>query len=327
MLSPSRYFCGSLALVAVLLSYASSSLAAAGALSRPNIVVILVDDMGFSDIGCYGSEIPTPNLDGLAAGGLRFTQFYNTGRCCPTRASLMTGLYSHQAGMGHMTEDRGEDGYRGDLNEHCVTIAEVLGTAGYRTAMAGKWHVTKFVKPRNESQKYNWPLQRGFEHYFGIIQGAADYFYPKPLTSDNQIIQPSAGFYTTDAFVDNAIRFVDEGDKAKPFFLYLAFNAPHYPLQAPQDEIAQYRGKYKIGWDRLRQQRYARQIEPGHHRQGVGAVAFAAGRQGVGPRPICRAGPLRPHHGHLRRGRCAHGPRRGPARCRPARAQTSSTTP
>ena len=127
---------------------------------RPNIVVILVDDMGFSDIGCYGSEIPTPNLDKLAAGGLRFTQFYNTGRCCPTRASLLTGLYPHQASVGHMTQDLGEDGYRGDLNDRCVTIAEVLRSAGYRTAMTGKWHVTKFVTPRDEAKKYNWPLQR-----------------------------------------------------------------------------------------------------------------------------------------------------------------------
>jgi arylsulfatase A-like enzyme len=262
MLSPIRYICGSLALAAVMLVCASGLLAADAA-PRPNIVVILVDDMGFSDIGCYGSEILTPNLDKLAADGLRFTQFYNTGRCCPTRASLMTGLYSHQAGMGHMTADRGEDGYRGDLNDRCVTIAQVLRAAGYRTAMAGKWHVTKVVNPSKETQKYNWPLQRGFEHYFGIIQGAADYFQPNPLTRDNQIIQPGAGFYTTDAFVDNAIRFVDEGDQAKPFFLYLAFNAPHYPLQAPQEEITQYRGKYKIGWDRLRQQRYARQLDLG----------------------------------------------------------------
>jgi arylsulfatase len=230
---------------------------------RPNIVVILVDDMGFSDIGCYGSEIPTPNLDKLAATGLRFTQFYNTGRCCPTRASLMTGLYSHQAGVGHMTQDRGEDGYRGDLNDRCVTIAQVLQTAGYRTAMTGKWHVTKFVKPADDSQKFNWPLQRGFEHYLGIIQGGADYFRPSPLTRENEPIQPGDGFYTTDAFVDNAIRFIDVGDHAKPFFQYIAFNAPHFPLMAPQDEIAKFRGRYKVGWDKLRQSRYARQIELG----------------------------------------------------------------
>ena len=236
---------------------------AADAPPRPNIVVILVNDMGFSDIGCYGSEIPTPNLDKLAAGGLRFTQFYNTGRCCPTRASLLTGLYSHQAGVGHMTEDRGEDGYRGDLNDRCVTIAEVLRSAGYRTAMAGKWHVTKFVESRDEAKKFNWPRQRGFDHYFGIIQGGADYFRPNPLTLQNENVRPGDGFYTTDAFVDRAIQFVGQGDKTKPFFLYLAFNAPHFPLMAPAEEIAKFRGKYKIGWDALRQQRHARQIELG----------------------------------------------------------------
>ncbi|HEX4147302.1 MAG TPA: sulfatase-like hydrolase/transferase [Pirellulales bacterium] len=144
----------------------------------PNVVVILVDDMGFSDIGCYGGEIPTPNLDQLASGGLRFTQFYNTARCCPTRASLLTGLWSHQTGVGHMTDDLGEDGYRGDLNDHCLTIAEVLRPVGYRTAMTGKWHVTKFVKPADDSCKHNWPRQRGFDHYFGIIQGARIIFVP-----------------------------------------------------------------------------------------------------------------------------------------------------
>ena len=230
---------------------------------RPNIVVILVDDMGFSDIGCYGSEIPTPNLDKLAAGGLRFTQFYNTGRCCPTRASLLTGLYPHQAGVGHMTEDRGEDGYRGDLNDRCVTIAEVLRSAGYRTAMTGKWHVTKFVEPRDKAKKYNWPLQRGFDHYFGIIQGGADYFRPKPLTLENEIVPPGDGFYTTDAFVDRALQFIGQGETRRPFFLYLAFNAPHFPLMAPAEEIARFRGKYEIGWDTLRQRRHARQIKLG----------------------------------------------------------------
>jgi arylsulfatase A-like enzyme len=252
-------------LAAICLSNAAvANLAQAGAADkRPNIVVLLVDDMGFSDIGCYGSEIPTPNLDKLASTGLRFTQFYNTGRCCPTRAALLTGLYSHQAGMGHMTNDRGQDGYRGDLNKHCVTIAEVLRPAGYRTLMTGKWHVTKSVKPADEAKKFNWPLQRGFDRYFGIIQGGADYFRPDPLTRDNQIVQPDKDFYTTDAFVDNAVKFIDAGDRAKPFFLYVAFNAPHFPLMAPQEEIAKFRGKYKIGWDELRKQRYARQIELG----------------------------------------------------------------
>jgi len=237
---------------------------AASAGQRPNIAVILVDDMGFSDLGCYGGEIPTPNLDKLAAGGLRFTQFYNTGRCCPTRAALLTGLYSHQAGVGHMVTDRKQPGYEGNLNDRCVTLAEVMRGAGYRTAMAGKWHVTRYTEPASEAEKANWPRQRGFDHYFGVIKGTANYFRPDSLTRENEHIQPPMdGFYTTDAFVDNALKFIDEGDKTKPFFLYLAFNAPHFPLMAPADEIAKFRGKYKVGWDRLREQRHARQIELG----------------------------------------------------------------
>ncbi len=251
-------------LAAALFIIGSGRMAAADVPRRPNIAVILVDDMGFSDIGCYGSEIPTPNLDKLAAGGLRFTQFYNTGRCCPTRASLLTGLYSHQAGVGHMVTDRKQPGYQGNLNDRCVTIAEVLRSAGYRTAMAGKWHVTRFVQATNETEKMNWPRQRGFDHYFGVIQGTANYFRPKPLTRENEIIEaPADGFYTTDAFVDNALQFLDAGDKSKPLFLYLAFNAPHFPLMAPADEIAKFRGKYKVGWDKLRERRRARQIELG----------------------------------------------------------------
>jgi arylsulfatase len=137
--------------------------------ARPNIILIMADDMGWSDLGCYGSEIETPNLDALASGGVRFTQFYNTARCCPTRATLLTGLYAHQAGIGHMMDDRGLDAYRGDLNRRCVTIAEVLRTAGYRTYMSGKWHVTKKINPNGESEKHNWPLQRGFDRFYGTI--------------------------------------------------------------------------------------------------------------------------------------------------------------
>lgn len=251
-----------LAILILALGACGASAATAG--QRPNVAVILVDDMGFSDLGCYGSEIPTPNLDKLAARGLRFTQFYNTGRCCPTRAALLTGLYSHQAGVGHMVTDRNQPGYEGNLNDRCVTIAEVLRGAGYRTAMAGKWHVTRYTEPASEAEKANWPRQRGFDHYFGVIKGTANYFRPDSLTRENEHIQPPAdGFYTTDAFVDNALKFIDDGDKAKPFFLYLAFNAPHFPLMAPADEIAKFRGKYKIGWDKLRAQRHARQIELG----------------------------------------------------------------
>ena len=251
-------------LYCILVLLSGTSFAAAPA-TKPNIVVILVDDMGFSDLGCYGSEIQTPNLDKLAADGLRFTQFYNTGRCCPTRASLLTGLYPHQAGMGHMTRDSGLDAYRGDLNNQCVTLAEALKAGGYSTYATGKWHVTKFMhQDTPEDRKFNWPLQRGFDRYFGIIAGAADFFHPQTLTSDNTMLPPPGdNFYTTDAFVDTAIKFISEGPKDKPFLLYLAFNAPHFPLQALPEDIAKYRGKYKEGWDKLRDQRHAKQAALG----------------------------------------------------------------
>jgi arylsulfatase len=251
-------------LAALILALGTCGIPEAHAAPRPNIAVILVDDMGFSDIGCYGSEIPTPNLDKLAADGLRFTQFYNTSRCCPTRASLLTGLYSHQAGVGHMVTDRKQPGYQGNLNDRCVTIAEVLRGAGYRTAMTGKWHVTRYTEATSDAEKANWPRQRGFDHYFGVLKGTANYFRPDSLTRENEPIQPPPdGFYTTDAFVDNALKFIDDGDRSKPFFLYLAFNAPHFPLMAPADEIAKFRGNYKAGWDKLREQRRARQVELG----------------------------------------------------------------
>src|SRR4051794_590497 len=158
-----------LSLVALLSLAFGSRLTAA---EKPNIVVILTDDMGFSDLGCYGGEIATPNLDALAANGLRFTQFYNTARCCPTRASLPTGLYPHQAGVGHMMEDKGDKfpGYRGDLNKNCVTLAEALKPAGYGAYAVGKWHVTRHNGP--DGPKHSWPLQRGFDRYYGTINGA-----------------------------------------------------------------------------------------------------------------------------------------------------------
>src|SRR4051812_31752607 len=146
----------------------------------PNVVLILSDDMGFSDLGCYGGEVATPNLDRLAAGGLRFSQFYNTARRCPTPASLLTRLYPHQAGVGHMMEDKGQDGYRGNLNTHCVTIAEALKPASYRTYAVGKWHVTRHTAP--DGPKHNWPLQRGFDRFYGTIHGAGSFYDPFTLT-------------------------------------------------------------------------------------------------------------------------------------------------
>lgn len=233
---------------------------AGAAQTRPNIVLIMNDDMGFSDLGCYGSEIRTPNIDGLAKTGVRFTQFYNTARCCPTRASLLTGLHPHQTGVGHMVDNpKPFPGYTGDLNQHCVTIAEALKPAGYQTFMSGKWHVTPVT-----SSKHNWPRQRGFDKYYGIIHGAADYFNPVTLTRDNERAEPGKpDFYFTDAIADNAVDYIQSASRTRPFFLYTAFTSPHWPLHAPEAEIVRYRGRYKNGWDALREERRRRMIEMG----------------------------------------------------------------
>lgn len=226
-----------------------------GAASRPNILVILADDMGYSDIGCYGGEIRTPNLDALARGGVRLTQFYNNARCCPTRASLLTGLYPHQAGIGHMTDQRGIPAFSGELGAQCVTIAEALRPAGYRTYMCGKWHVTYNTHP--DSPKHAWPLQRGFERFYGTITGAGSYFDPTTLCRDNRFITPQndpeyrpARFYYTDAITDNAIRFLKDHSAAgaqEPFFLYVAYTAAHWPMHALPEDIERYRGRYDSG--------------------------------------------------------------------------------
>ena len=234
--------------------------------ATPNIVVILADDMGFSDLGCYGGEIATPNLDALAAGGLRFTQFYNTARCCPTRASLLTGLYPHQAGVGHMMEDRGVDGYRGDLNRRCRTIAEVLGPAGYHCLAVGKWHVTRFTSP--DGPKHNWPLGRGFDRFYGTIHGAGSYYDPSSLVRDDTMISPYTDpeyrpetYYYTDAITDNAVRFVGEHarDRAgRPFFLYMAYTAAHWPMHALPEDVARHKGQYDVGYGPIRRARYVK---------------------------------------------------------------------
>lgn len=247
----------------ILLLLAWSNLHAGG---RPNILVILSDDMGFSDLGCYGGEIRTPNLDKLAAGGMRLTQFYNTGRCCPTRASLLTGLYPHQAGIGHMMEDRGQPGYRGDLNAKSVTIAQVLRPAGYATYAVGKWHVTKHAVP--EGPKHNWPLQRGFDRFYGTITGAGSFYDPGTLTRDNQMLSPLADpeyqparYYYTDAITDHAVRFLSEHQEKqpqKPFFMYMAYTAAHWPMHALEEDVAKYHGKYDAGYAAIRQARFER---------------------------------------------------------------------
>ena len=238
---------------------------------RPNIVLVMTDDMGFSDLGCYGGELTTPNLDALANGGVRFTQFYNTARCCPTRASLLTGLYPHQAGIGHMMNDQGYDGYRGVLNRNSATIAEVLKPAGYRTYMVGKWHVTRFVGPNGD--RSTWPLGRGFEKYYGTIVGAGNYFDPGNLCRQETLISPlndpeykPESYYYTDAISDNAVKYIGEHKQEspdKPFFLYVAYTAAHWPMQAPDEAVAKYKGKYDSGYAPVREGRLKRMKEMG----------------------------------------------------------------
>jgi arylsulfatase len=237
---------------------AGASLAPAPA--RPNIVVILADDMGYSDIGCYGGEIRTPNLDRLASRGVRFTQFYNTARCCPTRASLLTGLYPHQAGVGHMVDNpKPFPGYKGDLSPNSVTIAEALKSGGYRTYMSGKWHVTPVT-----SSKHNWPRQRGFDRYYGIIHGAASFYDPVTLMRDNDDAAPEGSdYYFTDAIAQNACTYIRENPANQPFFLYTAFTSPHWPMHALESDIARYKGRYKDGWDALRLERHKRMLDLG----------------------------------------------------------------
>ena len=239
------------ALFSILILVATSAMAS----ERPNIILILADDLGYSDLGCYGGEIATPNLDALADGGLKFARFYNAGRCCPTRASLLTGVFPHQAGIGHMTYDAGEPGYRGDLNPDTATMAEALKAAGYRTGMFGKWHLTPHTKPG--SDQGSWPRQRGFDRFYGTLPGYGSLWNPAGLYSDNEAIAADESFFYTDTITDQAIEFVEQPDEA-PFFLYLAYTAPHYPLHAREETIRKYEGVYDAGWDKLRERRFER---------------------------------------------------------------------
>lgn len=240
---------------------------------RPNIVLIMVDDMGFSDIGCFGGEIETPNLDKLAAQGVRFNQFYNTSRCCPSRASLLTGLDHHQAGMGLMIEDRTElPGYLGYLaRERCTTIAELLQAENYGTYMCGKWHLGY----QNMEER---PLAWGFDRFYGSLEGAISYFEPgnpakyphdkrpRHVTLDNDTITPDKNFYATNRFTEYGMLFLEQHFNERdndPFFLYMAYNAPHWPLHALPRDIAKYEDYYMRGWDRLREERYQKQLELG----------------------------------------------------------------
>ena len=257
---------------------------------RPNIIIIMADDLGFSDLGCYGGEIETPNLDLLAAGGMRFTQFYNTSRCCPTRASLLTGLYPHQAGIGRMTMDDGQPGYRGFLTENTVTIAEVLKEAGYNTGMTGKWHIseTRRLEPEKQlkwlahqenygpfSDTTQYPTARGFEKYFGNIWGVVDYFDPFSLVNGKeQVMSVPDNYYHTDAISDTTVAYVEQFSRQqKPFFLYVAHTAPHWPIQALPEDIAKYENVYKKGWQAIRANRYKKMLELGLFDSGSAPLA------------------------------------------------------
>jgi arylsulfatase A-like enzyme len=233
--------------------------------SPPNVVLILADDLGYSDLGCYGGEIRTPSLDRLAMGGVRLTGFHNTARCSPSRASLLTGLHPHQTGIGILTNDDRPRGYPGSLNDRCLTMAEVLGAAGYATCLSGKWHLCGDMRHPNGA----WPTRRGFDRFFGTLTGCGSYYNPGTLTRGERNAEAEAldpGFFYTDAISTEAVAFVQEHrarDPDRPFFLYAAYTAPHWPLHAPEEDIRAYDGMFDDGWDALRQHRMERLLQLG----------------------------------------------------------------
>ncbi|MHA6624828.1 arylsulfatase [Pseudonocardia sichuanensis] len=232
---------------------------------RPDVVVILADDMGFSDLGCYGGEIRTPHTDRLGRDGVRLSAFYNTARCSPSRASLLTGLHPHQTGIGILTNDDAPRGYRGTLNDRCVTAAEVLRASGYATCLAGKWHLASQMRVPNDA----WPTRRGFDRFFGTLTGCGSYYDPGTLTrgeSDASAEAREPGFLYTDAIADEAVAFVEERSAnapEQPLFLYTAFTAPHWPLHAPEPDVTALDGVFDEGWDVLRERRMKRLVDEG----------------------------------------------------------------
>lgn len=233
--------------------------------NKPNVVLILNDDMGYSDLGCYGGEVLTPHLDRLAKNGLSYSQFYNTARCSPSRASLLTGLHPHQTGVGILTYDSGPEGYAGNLNHRCVTIPQALKANGYRTYMSGKWHVaSSLTKPTD-----TWPMQRGFDAFYGTIIGAGSFYDPNTLTRGNENIEHEArapGFFYTDAISNQAVAYIEKHQRdhpGTPFFEYVAYTAPHWPLHAHDEDIAKYKGRFDEGWDTLREKRLEKLVRAG----------------------------------------------------------------
>lgn len=235
-----------------------------GAVRRPNVILVLVDDMGFADLGCTGSEIRTPNIDQLAQDGVLLSAMYNCARCCPTRASLLTGLYPHNAGVGHMGTDLGTPAYQGFLRNDSATIAEHLRAGGYRTLMSGKWHVAGDFQPRDYDLwrpgdlEHPTPRQRGFDRFYGFLDGAAHFFSPHyVMEDDTRVLDVPEGYYITDAITDKAFAMIEDAvAEDSPFFLYLAHMAPHWPLHAWPEDIARYDGVYRAGWDAIRTARH-----------------------------------------------------------------------
>ncbi|TLV03944.1 arylsulfatase [Dyadobacter luticola] len=232
----------------------------------PNIVFILADDLGFSDLGCFGSEIKTPNLDRLAGEGIRLTSFYDSGRCCPSRAALLTGLYPHQAGIGDMVQDKGTPAYQGFLSENSATIAQLLKTKGYHTIVSGKWHVGLVPSALAHN--------RGFDKSFTMLNNGSSYFNSEPIYNDGRKVtfllngqkmeRQDTSRYLTQAITDFAVKSLDEVKNSEhPFFLYVTYTAPHWPIQALPEDIAKYKGKYLKGWDALRKARFAKQKQLG----------------------------------------------------------------
>jgi arylsulfatase len=254
---------GALAVISGALFFSNSLLRA----EKPNLIVIMADDLGYSDLSCYGGEIETPNLDQLAMGGIRFTGFKNTARCAPSRASLLTGRYQHSVGVGRMTaNDFERPGYRGQLSTKAPTLAEIFKSQGYGTGMVGKWHLT--VHDTSSKQKRLYPCDRGFDHFYGTWWGAKDYFNPQFMMKNHEHIDENTqypdDFYLTHALSDSAIEFVEsQHDQNEPFFLYLAHYAPHAPIQAPEDRIQKCRKRYKAGFVKLQKERFERQQKLG----------------------------------------------------------------
>ncbi|MEZ5178327.1 MAG: arylsulfatase [Acidimicrobiales bacterium] len=236
----------------------------------PNIVVVLADDLGFADLGCYGSEIPTPNLDRLAAGGLQFTNFHVTPMCSPTRAALLTGVNPHRAGAGHVANsDPGFPGYAAELADDVATAAEVFRDAGYHTIAIGKWHLTKDSDLSDAGPRHSWPCQRGFDRYYGVLDAFTNLHHPHRLVEDNHTVeldQYPDGYFVTDDLTDRAIGMIRQAkasNPSQPFLCYFAHIAVHAPLQCKPEDLERHRGNYDAGWDALREARHRRQVELG----------------------------------------------------------------